>query len=164
MRCGRRCRPALLATRSGSPTSAVAAGHARTRPTASPSAAVASWEIDLWGQLAQASSGAQAGYQASADDLAAARLSAQATLAQTYFLMRTAEIQQSLLERTAQGYQRALDLTQIRYEGGIAARTDVLLAADSAEKHAGAGDRCRPRNARNSSMPSPCCSARRRRR
>ncbi len=78
--------------------------------------------------MAQASSGAQAGYQASADDLAAARLSAQATLAQTYFLLRTAEIQQSLLERSAQGYQRALDLTQIRYEGGIAARTDVLLA------------------------------------
>ena len=56
------------------------------------------------------------------------RLSAQATLAQTYFLMRTAEIQQALLERTAQGYQRSLDLAQVRYEGGVAARTDVLLA------------------------------------
>jgi NodT family efflux transporter outer membrane factor (OMF) lipoprotein len=117
----------LLATRSGSPTSAVLPGT--QNPSNSISAAVtASWEVDLWGQLSQASASAQAGYQASADDLAAARLSAQATLAQTYFLLRTAEIQQSLLERSAQGYQRALELTRVRYQGGVAAQTDVLLA------------------------------------
>lgn len=118
---------AVLATRSGSPTSAVLPGQ--SNPANSISAGlVASWEIDLWGQLAQASSAAQSGYQASADDLAAARLSAQATLTQTYFLMRTAEIQRSLLERSAAGYQRALELTQARYDSGVAARTDVLLA------------------------------------
>jgi len=117
----------LLGTRSGSPTSAAVPGTPNPANSVS-FAAVASWEIDLWGQLAQASSGAQAGYQASADDLAAARLSAQATLAQTYFLLRTAEIQQSLLERTVQGYRRAAELTQIRYDGGVAARGDVLLA------------------------------------
>jgi len=117
----------LLATRSGSPTSATAPG-AQNPVNSVSAAAVASWEIDLWGQLSQASSAAQAGYQASADDLAAARLSAQATLAQTYFLLRAAEIQQSLLERTVKGYQRALDLTQARYDGGVAARSDVLLA------------------------------------
>jgi len=117
----------LVGTRSGSPTSATVPGA--TNPSNSASfAAVASWEVDLWGQLAQASSAAQAGYQASADDLAAARLSAQATLAQTYFLLRTAEIQQSLFERTAKANQRALDLTLVRYDGGVAARTDVLLA------------------------------------
>jgi len=117
----------LLATRSGSPTSSVPLGQQNPTNTFS-FATVASWEIDLWGQLSEASSGARSGYQASADDLAAARLSAQATLALTYFLLRTAEIQQSLLERSVAGYQRALDLTQIRYQGGIAARTDVLLA------------------------------------
>jgi NodT family efflux transporter outer membrane factor (OMF) lipoprotein len=117
---------AAIATRSG--TSA-ASPPGTQNPTNSISAgAVASWEIDLWGQLSQASSSAQASYQASADDLAAAQMSARATLAQTYFLMRTAEIQQSLLERTAQGYQRTYDLAQVRFDGGIAARTDVLLA------------------------------------
>ncbi|HEU4458004.1 MAG TPA: efflux transporter outer membrane subunit [Methylibium sp.] len=87
-----------------------------------------SWEIDLWGRLAQASDAAQAGYQASADDLAAARLSAQAMLAQSYFSMRAAEAQQSLYERSVAAYRRSLELTRIRYEGGVAARTDVLQA------------------------------------
>ena len=120
---------AVVATRSGTTQSTPAGAQSTQNPSNSLSAGVvASWEIDLWGQLSQASSEAQASYQASADDLAAARLSAQATLAQTYFLMRTAEIQQALLERTAQGYQRSLDLAQVRFEGGIAARTDVLLA------------------------------------
>jgi len=120
---------AVIATRSGSSQSTPQGAANTQNPTNSISAGiVASWEVDLWGRLSQASSEAQASYQASADDLAAARLSAQATLAQTYFLMRTAEIQQALLERTAQGYQRSLDLAQVRFEGGIVARTDVLLA------------------------------------
>jgi len=88
----------------------------------------ASWELDLWGRLSQAVSGAQASLQASADDLAAARLSAQATLAQTYFSLRAAEAQQALLERSVQAYQRSLDLTQARYSSGVAAQSDVLQA------------------------------------
>jgi NodT family efflux transporter outer membrane factor (OMF) lipoprotein len=120
---------AVVATRSGSTQSAPAGAPNTQNPVNSISAgAVASWEVDLWGKLSQAENEAQANYQASADDLAAATLSAQATLAQTYFLMRTAEIQQALFERTAQGYQRSFDLAQVRYEGGVAGRTDVLLA------------------------------------
>ena len=88
----------------------------------------ASWELDLWGRLSQGVKSAQAGVAASLGDLAAARLSAQATLAQTYFSLRSAEIQQELLQRTQQAYQRALDLTQARYHDGIAAQTDVLQA------------------------------------
>ncbi|MNR83803.1 Outer membrane protein OprM precursor [compost metagenome] len=88
----------------------------------------ASWEVDLWGRLAQATTGAQASLQASVDDLAAARLSAQATLAQTYFAMRTADAQMVVLERSVAAYQRSLDLTQFRYGGGVAARVDVLQA------------------------------------
>ncbi|MES2024017.1 MAG: efflux transporter outer membrane subunit [Pseudomonadota bacterium] len=88
----------------------------------------ASWEVDLWGRLAQATTGAQASLQASVDDLAAARLSAQATLAQTYFSLRTADAQMVVLERSVTAYQRSLDLTQFRYGGGVAARVDVLQA------------------------------------
>lgn len=88
----------------------------------------ASWEVDLWGRLAQAREGAQATLQASADDLASARLSAQATLAQTYFSLRAADAQLALLERSVAAYQRSLDLTQARYDGGVAGRTDVLQA------------------------------------
>ena len=88
----------------------------------------ASWEVDLWGRLSQASRGAASALQASADDLAAARLSAQATLTQTYFSLRTAEAQAQLLARSVNAYQRSLDLTQARYDGGVAPRTDVLQA------------------------------------
>ena len=64
--------------------------------------ASAGWELDVWGRLAKASTGAQAAHQASANDLATATLSAQATLAQTYFSLRTLEALQSLLERSVQ--------------------------------------------------------------
>lgn len=118
----------LSATRSssgGTTSSGAAIGGAANSVALS---ANASWEVDLWGRLSQASSAAQASLQASADDLAAARLSAQALLAQTYFSLRTADAQLALLERSVAGYQRSLDLTQARYEGGVAARTDVLQA------------------------------------
>jgi NodT family efflux transporter outer membrane factor (OMF) lipoprotein len=121
----------LAATRSA--TGGTSAAATTITGTSNPSNSVsltasAAWEIDLWGRLSQASSGAQATLQASEADLAAARLSAQALLAQTYFSLRAADAQQALLERSVQGYRRALDLTQVRYDGGVAARTDVLQA------------------------------------
>ncbi len=117
----------LSATRSGTASSNSSAS-ARAPSNSVSLSADAAWEVDLWGRLAQASAGAQASLQASADDLAAARLSAQATLAQTYFSLRTADAQLALLERSVAAYQRSLDLTQARYDGGVAARTDVLQA------------------------------------
>jgi NodT family efflux transporter outer membrane factor (OMF) lipoprotein len=123
--------PTLVAdwsgTRNASPT-------ATTSPTAqNPNNSMSlglntSWELDLWGRLSQISIGAAASLQASANDLAGARLSVQATLAQTYFSLRTAEAQQQLLARSVSAYQRSLDLTQARYDGGVAARNDVLQA------------------------------------
>ena len=88
----------------------------------------ASWELDLWGRISEGISQARANYQASRDDLAAARLSAQALLVQTYFTLRTAELQGDMLTRSAAAYQRSLELTQVRYQGGVAAQTDVLQA------------------------------------
>jgi NodT family efflux transporter outer membrane factor (OMF) lipoprotein len=90
--------------------------------------ATSTWEIDLWGRLREQSAGAKASLQASADDLAAARLSAQATLTQTYFSLRATDAQLTLLERSVAAYQRSRDLTQVRYEDGVAARSEVLQA------------------------------------
>jgi NodT family efflux transporter outer membrane factor (OMF) lipoprotein len=117
----------LGATRSASPRASAAA--AVQNPADSYAAtATAAWETDLWGRLAQASAGAQASLQASSSDLAAARLSAQALLVQTYFSLRTADAQLALLERSVAGYRRSLELTQARYHGGVAARSDLLQA------------------------------------
>lgn len=113
---------------SGSQSSSTTTGNQRGPQNSISLSATAAWELDLWGRLSQATSGSEARYQASVADLASARLSAQATLAQTYLAMRTAEAQQALIERSIAGYQRSLDLTQARYQSGVAAQTDVLQA------------------------------------
>lgn len=88
----------------------------------------ASWEVDLWGRLSQASDGAQARLSASQADLAAARLSTQATLNQTYLSLRAAQAQEAVLTRSLAVYTRSLELAQARYQSGVAAQTDVLQA------------------------------------
>ncbi|MFC5429226.1 efflux transporter outer membrane subunit [Paraburkholderia denitrificans] len=88
----------------------------------------ASWEPDLWGKVSRTVGAQEAGQQGAAADLANARLSAQATLAQTYFTLRSLDAQQKLLDETVSAYQRSLQLTQNRYAQGVAGRADVIQA------------------------------------
>lgn len=88
----------------------------------------ASWEPDVWGRLGRAVDSATASAQASAADLASARLSAQGEMAINYLTLRQVDAQKVLLESTLAGFQRTLEITQNRYAGGIAAKTDVLQA------------------------------------
>ncbi|MBN3728241.1 efflux transporter outer membrane subunit [Burkholderia sp. Ac-20379] len=88
----------------------------------------ASWEPDLWGKVSRTVSSQKAGQQAAAADLANARLSAQGTLAQTYFQLRETDAAQKLLDDTVAAYQRSLQLTQNQYAQGVAARSDVIQA------------------------------------
>jgi NodT family efflux transporter outer membrane factor (OMF) lipoprotein len=88
----------------------------------------ASWEPDIWGRLRAGVSSASASVQASAADLAAARLSAQGELAINYFSLRQSDAQQALLGTTIEGYQRVLQITQNRFDAGIAANVDLLQA------------------------------------
>ena len=88
----------------------------------------ASWAPDVWGRLGRTIEGAQASAQASAADLAAARLSVQGLLATNYFSVRDADAEIALLRSTVEGYERALKITSNRYAAGIAAKTDVLQA------------------------------------
>jgi NodT family efflux transporter outer membrane factor (OMF) lipoprotein len=88
----------------------------------------ASWEPDVWGRLRTAGEGAAASAEASAADLASARLSAQGELAIAYFGLRQTDAQRALLDDTLTGYERSLLITRNRYSAGVAARTDVLQA------------------------------------
>ncbi|MFL9989350.1 efflux transporter outer membrane subunit [Paraburkholderia sediminicola] len=88
----------------------------------------ASWEPDLWGSVTRSVNSQKAGQQGAAADLANARLSAQATLAQTYFSLRALDSTQKLLDDTVAAYQRSLQLTQNQYAAGVAARSDVIQA------------------------------------
>src|SRR5450830_796080 len=88
----------------------------------------ASWEPDIWGRIQRSVEAGNAGLQASAADLEAAKLSAQAALVQDYFLLRTNDARKMLLENTVANYEKSLQLTQNQFAVGVAARADVVAA------------------------------------
>ena len=87
-----------------------------------------SWEADVWGRIRRTVEASRDSVQASEADLAAARLSAQAELAQDYFLLRVQDAQKDLLDATVASFQKALELTRNRYASGVAAKADLLQA------------------------------------
>lgn len=103
-------------------------GNSGSPSTSVQLSANAAWEVDLWGRLSQATEVTQARFAATEFDLKGARLSAQATLTDTYLGMRAAEAQEALLARSLTVYERSLELAQARYQSGVTARTDVLQA------------------------------------
>jgi NodT family efflux transporter outer membrane factor (OMF) lipoprotein len=86
------------------------------------------WEADLWGKIGRTVESTVASAQASAADLESTRLSMQAQLAQNYFMLRAADAQQELLNRTVEDYRRSVQLTENQYAAGVAARENVVLA------------------------------------
>ena len=88
----------------------------------------ASWELDLWGRVRRSVEAGEASWQGSSAELEAARLSARASLAQAYFSLRVADAARRVLEETVASYQRTVDLTQNRYNAGVAARVDIVQA------------------------------------
>jgi NodT family efflux transporter outer membrane factor (OMF) lipoprotein len=87
-----------------------------------------SYEADLWGRVRRTVESARANAQASAADLESLRLSVHAELAIDYFEARALDSEIQLLNSTVAAYQKALDLTQNRYHGGIASQVDVAQA------------------------------------
>jgi len=88
----------------------------------------ASWEIDLWGGIRRNVESREAGQQASVANLEVARLSAQALLAQDYWLLRVADAEIALLNDTVAAYEKSLQLTRNQYAVGVAGRSDVAQA------------------------------------
>jgi NodT family efflux transporter outer membrane factor (OMF) lipoprotein len=88
----------------------------------------ANWEIDLWGRVRRNVESNEASTQASVADLEAAKLSAQAELAQDYLLLRVQDAQIDLLATTAAAYEKSLQLTKNQYAAGVVGRSDVVQA------------------------------------
>jgi len=131
----RRARAAVVAARSGLyPGVSAGASASRGRSSTGTTGEVydvgvaASWEVDLWGRVRASVAAAQAGAEAGAAELAAARLSTHALLAQSYFQLRVADAQRRLLAETVTSYQRSLQLTRDRLSAGVATRADVAQA------------------------------------
>lgn len=112
-------------TRSKPSTGSFGGGHIRNEFSLPVDA---SWVIDVWGQVRREVESATATAQADAAQLAAARLSAQATLAQDYFQLRINDAQQQLLRDTVAAYTQQLRVTRNKYRAGVAAMSDVAQA------------------------------------
>ena len=87
-----------------------------------------SYEVDLWGRVRRTVSASREEAQASAADLQTANLSLHAELAVDYFELRSADLQKQLLDDTVKAYTAALQLTQSRFDGGAAPKSDVAQA------------------------------------
>jgi NodT family efflux transporter outer membrane factor (OMF) lipoprotein len=86
------------------------------------------WELDIWGRLRRSLEASTNTAEATAGDLAAARLSVQSTLVQSYMQLRINDAQQGLLERTLTIYRRSHQITRNRYQAGVASQADVAQA------------------------------------
>jgi NodT family efflux transporter outer membrane factor (OMF) lipoprotein len=92
-----------------------------------------SYEVDLWGRVRRTINASREEAQATAADLQTARLSLHAELALDYFELRSADAQKQLLDDTVKAYTDALQLTQNRFEGGAAPKSDVAQAQTQLE-------------------------------
>ena len=113
----------------------VSVGRARTQNTTGPVTMGsniltldASWEPDIWGRVQRSVEAGEAAAQASAADLAAARLSIQTELVQDYLQLRVTDAQKDLLLQTVEEYRKALALTRSQYAAGVVSGADVALA------------------------------------
>jgi NodT family efflux transporter outer membrane factor (OMF) lipoprotein len=91
------------------------------------------YEPDLWGRVRQTVASSRAQAQSSAADAANVALSMHAELALDYFDLRAMDSQKKLLDSTVAAYTEALNLTQSRYNGGLASGVDVAQAQTQLE-------------------------------
>jgi len=88
----------------------------------------ASWVPDLWGKIRRTVESNVASAQASAGDLASARLSAQGSLASDYLQLRVTDELKRLLDSSATAYAESLRITRNQYQSGTADQSAVSQA------------------------------------
>jgi NodT family efflux transporter outer membrane factor (OMF) lipoprotein len=89
--------------------------------------------IDIWGSIRRGVAANSAIAQASAADLANAGLLYQAELATDYFQIEGLDATRQLFDTTVKSYERYVQLTQDRFDGGVASQGDVALAQTQLE-------------------------------
>jgi NodT family efflux transporter outer membrane factor (OMF) lipoprotein len=87
-----------------------------------------SYQLDVWGRVRRTVESYREQAQASAADLATVNLSMQADLAIDYFQARSLDAEEQLLNSTVKQYEKAVDLTQSLYQGGLTSEVDLQQA------------------------------------
>ena len=87
-----------------------------------------SYEADIWGSVRRQYQAIVEAAQVSDAELESARLSYQAELAQDYFELRGTDGEKELLYTTVKSYEEYLELTQARFNSGVASGADVAQA------------------------------------
>jgi NodT family efflux transporter outer membrane factor (OMF) lipoprotein len=87
-----------------------------------------SYQADVWGSIRRSVTANTASAQASAADLENAKLTYQSQLAEIFFELHGLDGDADLLQRTVTLYQQSLQLTQDRFDAGVASGADVAQA------------------------------------
>jgi NodT family efflux transporter outer membrane factor (OMF) lipoprotein len=93
-----------------------------------------SYEVDAWGSVRRSVEASRTLAQASAADMETIRLSLHAELALDYLTLRGLDAQKQLFDTNVEAFDKALQLTESRFQGGVASREDVDLAATQLEQ------------------------------
>ena len=93
-----------------------------------------SYEADVWGSVRRTVESSRTLAQASAANLETIRLSLHAELALDYLTLRGLDAQKQLFDTNVDAFEKALQLTESRFQGGVASREDVDLAATQLEQ------------------------------
>ena len=122
----------------------IANSDSRLRTEFMTSSVVASWEIDLWGRLTARALASDLTADAAEEDLYGARLSVAGQSSQAWVGLLEAQQLLALAQEDLQTRERALDLTQRRYDAGIASSLNLRTArsqvASARAAEAGAQD------------------------
>lgn len=93
-----------------------------------------SWEIDVWGRIRRTIESDAAAAQASAGDLASARLSIESSLATSYFSLRISDERLALYRQSVAAYERSLEIVRNQMNAGTASRLDLAQAQTQLEQ------------------------------
>lgn len=120
---------ALIEAANGASLPAVSAGTLKSgRKNENDFGLGVSWELDLWGRIRRDVEAHRATAEASRDDLAAATLSMQAQLVQSYFALRQDDAVIDLLQRSADAAEQWHRMVGNQYAQGQASSANVAQA------------------------------------
>jgi multidrug efflux system outer membrane protein len=103
-------------------------GSGPTQEASNQIGAAASWEPDFWHAIRNRAHAQKRLAQASAADLAMARLSLQGELANDYVAVRGLDAELEVLRQSIVAYQKAVEVARLRAEGKIASGLDLARA------------------------------------